>query len=453
MDLNSILSFLEAVNNIVWGVPLIALLICLGLYLTISLRGVQFRYLWLSHKMAFSPSENRAVGKGELTHFQALMTALAGTIGIGSITGVATAVVLGGFGSLFWMWIAALLGMAVKYAEAILAVRYRRVDSLGNISGGPMYYLKDGLGYTALAALFALFGACAAIGTGNMVQANSVAEVAKEVMGIPKFWTAIFIVLGTGFTLFGGIKRIGAVSSYLVPAMAIFYIAGGLYLLFVRSEFVGQAFYQIVYSAFTGKAALGGIAGLMISVQTGFSRALFSCEAGLGTSPIAAAAAPADHPAKQALISMSSVFLTTCVVCSITGLAIVTTALSVGFDPLLDGTSLVVHAFKSAMPYGHWVVALAIIPFAYSTILGWSYYGEKCTEYLVGGRGVLFYRWIYIAMAFVGAMVQLDFVWLFANIMNGLMAFPNLIALLLLAPVVVEETKKFEQLQRGHQAI
>jgi AGCS family alanine or glycine:cation symporter len=441
-------AILDQLNSYVWGAPLLLLMTVVGVYLTIALKGLQIRHLWYAHKLAFFQKEDQA--EGDISHFQSLMTALAATIGIGSIAGVATAITAGGLGSLFWMWIAAFLGMATKYAEGILAVKYRVTDANGEISGGPMYYLEKGLGSKSLAIIFAILGAITALGTGNMVQANSVAEASFELFSIPPLYVGLFLLLITGIPLIWGIKTISKIASVLVPSMALFYILGGLLILALKIEEIPRAFGLIFSSAFKGQAASGGFLGasLMYAIQMGVSRGIFSSEAGLGTSPIAAAAAKTDSPGRQALVSMCSVFITTGVVCTITGLVIAVTGVLGEFTPtgqLLDGSALALRAFDRVLPGGGMIVTIALIPFAYSTILGWAYYGEKCIEYLLGKKAVPFYRTFYALLVIPGAVLHLKIVWGFANLMNGLMAFPNLIGLFLLAPVVIKETKIFEK--------
>ena len=444
-------SWLVKIENWVWGAPLLVLLISVGLYLTIALKGIQFRYLVYSLKLAFTRHDDKA--EGDISQFQALMTALAGMIGIGSITGVATAVAMGGLGTLFWMWVASLLGMATKYAEAVLAVKYRTLDEKGEMCGGPMYYLERGLKSKKMAIFFAFVGAVTALGTGNMVQANSIAGAMTEMLGIAPITIGIGLALLTGFALFGGIKSIGKVSSWLVPIMAIFYLSGGLIVLLLKFDALPHAFYEIFRQAFTGQAAVGGLAGttIMMAIQYGVSRSVFSSEAGLGSAPIAAAAAKTDVPGRQALISMSGVFITSMVVCTITGLAIAVSGLLGSTDAngqLLNGSLLALSAFKQSFPLGGMVVGISLILFGYSTILGWAYYGEKCVEYLFGVRSVTWYRLLFTAFLIPGAVLSLQTVWSFANIMNGLMAFPNLIGLFGLSSIVVAETRSFEKLLR-----
>jgi len=441
--------WLLRIENWIWGAPLMVLLIAVGLYLTIALRGIQFRMLFYSLKIAFSRHDDKA--EGDISQFQSLMTALAGMIGIGSITGVATAIAMGGLGSLFWMWVASLLGMATKYAEAILAVKYRTLDAKGEMCGGPMYYLERGLKSKKLAIFFALVGAVTALGTGNMVQANSIAGAMKELLHVDTAWVGIGLSIVTAIALFGGIRSIGKVSSWLVPSMAIFYIVGGLIVIALRIEALPHAIAQIFSQAFTSQAAFGGFAGstIMMAIQYGVSRSVFSTEAGLGSAPIAAAAAKTDVPGRQALISMSGVFITSMIVCSITGFAIAVSGLfgTVGADGLpLTGSSMALLAFESVVPYGGLVVTISLILFGYSTILGWAYYGEKCMEYMFGLRIVRWYRMLFILFLIPGAVLSLQTVWSFANIMNGLMAFPNLLALFGLSSIVIAETRSFEKL-------
>lgn len=442
--------YVDRVNTLVWGAPLLALLTIVGVYLTIRLKGVQFRYFWYAHKLAFTRNDHHA--EGDISHFQALMTALAGTIGIGSITGVATAIALGGVGSIFWMWIAAGLGMATKYAEAVLAVKYRIIDDDKTVRGGPMYYLEKGLNQKWLAVVFAIFGLFAAIGTGNMVQSNSVALACQDLLHIDPLYTGIGLMVLCGIFLLKGIKSIGKLSSVLIPIMAIFYMVGGILIICFKISDLPRAFLSIIQAGLTPQAAIGGFLGatIMQSIQMGMSRGVFSSEAGLGTSPIAAAAAKTDTPSRQALVSMCSVFITTGVVCTITALTIVLTNVLGQTDvegKLLTGSILVLKAFNTVIPGGGMIVTIALIPFAFSTIIGWAYYGEKCLEYLCGQKSVIYYRILYIVLILPGAVLSLDLVWGLANILNGLMAFPNLIGLFCLAGVVAKETDLFDKLR------
>lgn len=443
------------IDSFVWGAPLLILLTSVGLFLTIRLRGVQFRYLWYAHKLAFTRHDDNA--KGDISHFQALMTALAGTIGIGSIAGVATAIVTGGLGSIFWMWVAALLGMATKYAESMLSLKYRVTDEHNEMCGGPMYFLEKGMNAKVLAVLFAVFGAITAIGTGNMVQANSVAQALQELVSFDPQWTGVVLTVVTGFALFGGIKRIGKIAGILVPVMSAFYLVSGLVILAIKLPMIPQALWMIVKTAFTGQAAAGGFLGstIMAAIQMGVSRGVFSSEAGLGTSSISAAAAKTDTPGRQAMISMCTVFITSCVVCTITGLVIAVSGCVGMVDAngvALNGSILTIKAFEAVIPNGGALVTIALIPFAYSTILGWAYYGEKCVEYLFGIKATKPYRVIYTLTVLAGSALSLELAWGFANIMNGLMAFPNLIGLLFLSKVVVTESKMFEGVIRAEAA-
>jgi len=436
---------IEKLDRLLWGPPLLFLLLVVSGYLTIRLRGVQFRYFWQSLKIAFVRDDSRAAG--DISHFQALMTALAATIGMGSIAGVATAITIGGFGSLFWMWITAFLVMATKYAEAILAIKYRIVDEKGEMCGGPMHYLERGLKSKLLAVLFAIFGIGASFGIGNMVQSNSVATAAYEMFQITPAYCGILLAVLTGFSILGGIKSISKIVSVLVPAMAAFYICGGLLILLMHITELPAVFVMIVKTAFTGQAATGGFAGsgIMLAIQFGVSRAIFSSEAGMGSSPIAAAAARTDSPARQALVSMSSVFFTTVIICTITGLVIALSgklgAPSITGEPL-DGSALALTAFNTLLPHGSLIITIALIPFGYSTILGWAYYGEKCVEYLFGLRAIIPFRIIFTLFLIPSAYFTIDFVWSYSNLMNGLMSIPNLVALFCLARVVSLETKR-----------
>lgn len=443
------LEILDTINNIVWGPPLLIFMVAVGVLYTVRLRGLQIRHLIYAHKLAFVRDDGKA--DGDISHFQALMTALAATIGIGSITGVATAISIGGLGALFWMWVAAFFGMATKYAEAILAIKFREEDVNGQMCGGPMYYLQKGLKAKWLGIIFSVLAAITAFGTGNMVQSNSVATAAFETFSIDPYITGIILAILTAITLLGGISSIGKVVGVLVPAMAVFYFVISLGVVFINITHVPYAFVTIIKSAFTGQAAAGGFVGstLMLAIQLGVSRGVFSSEAGLGSSPIAAAAAKTDSPGRQALVSMSSVFITTGIVCTLTGLAIATTGVLGASDAsgaVLEGSGLVIAAFDSSIPFGGLLVTLIIIPFAYSTILGWAYYGEKSVEYLFGVKAIIPYRIFYIVIVFLGAVLNLQMVWGIANIMNGLMAFPNLIGLLFLSGIVARETELFEAL-------
>lgn len=438
---------LDLLYGWVWGLPLLVLLTGLGLYLTLALKGLQFRYLVYALKVAFGPQGGEQE-KGDISHYQSLMTALAATIGIGNIAGVATAITVGGIGALFWMWVTALIGMATKYAEALLAVKYRAVDKKGEMCGGPMYFIEKGLGWRWLAVSFAVFGAIASFGGGNMLQANSVADVVHSMFHINSWWTGVIVAVLTGLTLLGGIKSISRVASFLVPFMALFYIGGAALVLFARYEQIPGAILSIFTHAFSGQAAFGGFLGatVLTAIQVGMSRGLMTSEAGLGTASIAAAAAKTDLPGRQALVSMTGCFLATVIMCTVTGLVLgVTDSFgSMGADgKLLTGASLTLTAFMSVLPWGGYVVTIGLILFAFTTLLGWAYYGEKCIEYLFGEKSVPIYRILFTLVVIPGAVLELDIVWKISDITNGLMAFPNLIGLCALSGVVVSETREF----------
>lgn len=438
------LYWLTKVDEWVWQ-PLFVVLVGTGLYLTYKLRGLQFRRLFYSLKLAFTRHDDEA--EGDISHFQALMTALAATIGIGNIAGVATAVAVGGLGALFWLWVTSLIGMATKYAEAILAIKYRHVDARGEMAGGPMYYIERGLNWKWLAVAFAFFGTITTLCTGNIVQSNSIASAMYASFGVDVWITGAVLAVGTGLVLIGGIKSIGGVTSYLVPFMALFYILGSLAILVLRFEAIPEALSRIFTTAFTGQAAVGGFAGstIMMAIQMGVARGVFSNESGLGTAPIAAAAAKTDLPGRQALISMTGAFLST-VVCTFTGLAIAVTHVLGLLDPdgrMLNGVPLTIAAFDTALPLGGVIVVIGSVLFGYSTIVGWAYYGEKCCEYLLGVKAILYYRLIFTVFVFLGVMIPLDMVWALADIANAFMALPNLIGIVALAGVVTSETHIF----------
>lgn len=447
--MNSLDHWLQQIDSWVWGPALLIFLVGTGLYLTFLLKGLQFRYLGFALKLAFS--RHNKEGAGDISHFQSLMTSLAATIGIGNIAGVATALMVGGAGALFWMWVTALLGMATKYAEAILAVKYRVLDKRGEMAGGPMYYISRGFKCKWLAVLFALFGAIATLGTGNMVQSHSVSDAIQSLYPVNHWWIGITLGILTGAVLFGGVKSIGRVSSLLVPIMALLYLVGGLLILGLSYDKLLDALTLIVTSAFTGQAAMGGFLGstLLLAIQMGVARGVFSNEAGLGTASIAAAAAKTDSPGRQALISMTGTFLATLVVCTITGLVITTTGVmgELGSNGVaLNGGPLTMRAFDAVIPGSGLIVTIGVILFAYSTIIGWAYYGEKCIEYLFGEKSIILYRILFTICVIFGASLSLEVVWSLADISNGLMAIPNLIGVVALASVVVSETKSFEKI-------
>ena len=439
-------------DNIVWGPVMLVLLVGTGIWLTLILRGLQFGMLFYALKQAFRPHPKKDDGsdhEGDVSHFGALMTALSATIGTGNIAGVATAVVTGGPGAVFWMWITAIFGMATKYGEGVLAVKYRVTNSKGEMSGGPMYYIENGLGkkWKWLALLFAFFGVMASFGIGSTVQANSVAQAVHSSFGIDTWITGVVLTLITAFVVLGGIQSIARVSSVVVPFMAVLYIVGGLVVVAMHFDLLLPALKVIMQDAFTGQAVAGGVVGTVI--RYGVARGVFSNEAGMGSAPIAAAAAKTDHPVRQALVSMTGTFLDTIIVCSITGIVLVMGILQSNGGafavPDLEGAALTTATFDAMLSgYGGWVVTIGLIFFAYSTTLGWCYYGEKCATYVFGDKSVPIYRVIYVATVMLGTVLSMDMVWAAADTFNGLMAVPNLIALLLLSKVIVQETRDFK---------
>lgn len=439
ISLAQIEDFLGTVSGYVWGAPLLILIVGTGIYLTIRLGALQIRLLPYALKLTFSKNVDKD-SKGDISHFQALSTAMAATVGTGNIVGVATAVVLGGPGAIFWMWLSAFFGMATKYGEAILAVKYRVVDAKGMMAGGPMYYLERGLKQKWLAVLFAIFGAVAAFGIGNGTQSNSVASIVEDTFGVTPWITGIILTIFAASVILGGIKTIGKVTAFFVPIMVIFYVLAGLIVMVLNFDLIPAAFGTIFSAAFTGEAAVGGAIGA--AIRYGVARGVFSNEAGLGSAPIAAAAARTDLPGRQALVSMTQVLFDTLIVCTITGLTIVMSGLYQGEG--LDGAPLTSAAFNEYLgSTGSYIVAIGLIFFASSTIIGWSYYGEKCFQYLFKSPSLLIvYRIIFVSVVFIGAIASLDVVWSFSDVMNGLMAIPNLIGLLGLSGVIVYETKK-----------
>ncbi|RMG68736.1 MAG: sodium:alanine symporter family protein [Calditrichaeota bacterium] len=438
--------WVKEASNLVWGVPLIVLLVGTGLWLTIRLHGLQFTKLWHSLYLALIKRKEEGDHPGDITHFQALMTALSATVGTGNIAGVATAIAAGGPGALFWMWITGLVGMATKYAEAVLAVKFRVMDQEGTMSGGPMYYISRGLGWKWLGVLFAIFAAVAAFGIGNMVQSNSVADALEKSFHVPFWLTGVILVLATALVIIGGIKSIGRVTGVLVPVMIVFYMASALVIIFLHLDRLPEAFRLIFRHAFTPTAGIGGFAGagVMLTIRMGVARGVFSNESGLGSSPIAAAAAQTKYPVTQALVSMTQTFIDTLVVCSMTGLVIILTGT---WSSGQTGAELTSIAFTQGMNsrIGESIVAIGLALFAYSTILGWSYYGEKSIEFLLGERSIRPYRYLFCLFVGIGAVAKLELVWSLADVFNGLMAFPNLVGLLALTPIIVQETRSYFQ--------
>ncbi|ALH96601.1 alanine/glycine:cation symporter family protein [Acinetobacter equi] len=436
-------SFMETLSGWVWGPYMLVLIVGTGIFLTFRLLFWQFRMLPLAFKQVFSKHKGEKNQQGDISQFASLMTALSATIGTGNIAGVATACVLGGPGAVFWMWMTALFGMATKYGEGVLAVKYRIKNEKGEMSGGPMYYIERGLKWKWLAIIFALFGTLASFGIGSSVQSNTVALTVEHSLHIDTWITGIVITVFSALVILGGIKSISKASSIIVPFMAIGYVAGGIIIILNNLELVMPALELIFKDAFTGEAVAGGAVGA--AIRYGVARGVFSNEAGMGSAPIAAAAAKTDHPARQGLVSMTGTFIDTIIVCSITGIVLVMGFIIAG-NSFGDSTGAVLttKAFDQLLPgFGGWVVTFGVVFFAYSTILGWCYYGEKCCSYLLGEKFVLLYRIIYIISVFIGCVATLDLVWLFADIFNGLMAVPNLIALLLLSGVIAKESKDF----------
>ena len=440
--------FFSALDSFVWSpFLLIPLLLGTGLWLTIRLGVVQLRMLGPALRLGLIDRKDEG-GEGDITQYQALATALAATVGVGNIVGVATAIGLGGPGALFWMWVTGLVGMASKYAEAFLGVKYRTVDAAGEQSGGPQYYLKKAIPNSfgkVLAYLFAVFAAIAAFGIGNLTQGNAVAGNLESAFGLPVEATGAIMFVLVGAVLMGGIKSIGRVTAAFVPMMIILYIAAAIWVLVVNVADIPAAIGLIFTDAFTGTSAVGGFtgAGIILAIQMGVARGLFSNESGMGSGAIAAAAATTTHPVRQGLVSMTQTFIDTLVVVSFTGLVIITTgAWEEGAD---DAGAMTAHAFSAGLPgdFGGSIVALSIVFFAFSTMLGWSYYGERAFESLVGRRGTVPYRFIFTCVVYLGAVTSLETVWAFASALNGLMALPNLIGLVILSGLIARETKAY----------
>ncbi|MBK5932751.1 AGCS family alanine or glycine:cation symporter [Rhodovulum imhoffii] len=428
---------LNQISSFVWGPPVLVLLLGSGLYLTFGLGFLPQRKLGYGFRMMFQGRKAMEGHEGEITPFQALTTALSATIGTGNIAGVATAIFLGGPGAVFWMWLTALVGMATKYAEAVLAVRYREKDGRGRWVGGPMYYIRNGLGprWAWMGWLFALFATVAAFGIGNTVQANSVAHAVEGTFGVSPWITGGVLATLTFVVIIGGVKRIGAVAEHLVPLMAVLYIAGGLIILGANIGDVPAAVQMIVTDAFTGTAATGGFAGaaVMAAIRFGVARGIFSNEAGLGSAPIAHAAAQTNDPVRQGHVAMLGTFIDTILVCTMTALVIITTGAWTSGE---TGAQLSALAFGQGLPGGEWIVSLGLIIFAFTTVLGWSYYGERAAEFIFGPGIILPFRLLWVAGLVVGAVGNLGLIWIVADIMNALMAIPNLIALVLLSGTV-----------------
>lgn len=437
------LEFLNAVDGFVWGPPLMILLIGTGILLTVRLGLLQVMKLPKALQLIFTA---RNSGNGDVSSFQALCTALAATVGTGNIVGVATAVKAGGPGALFWMWIAAFFGMATKYAEGVLAVKYRTMDANGNASGGPMYYIEQGLGkaFKPLAVMFAVFGIMtAALGSGTFTQVNAITSITNVSFDIPVIYTAVILTVLVAIITIGGLQSIANVASKIVPFMAVLYIISTVSVLVYYADALPAAVRLVIDSAFTTTAAQGGFLGatVMVAMRSGVARGIFSNEAGLGSAPIVAAAAKTKWPAEQGLVSMTGTFIDTIIICTMTGLSLVVSGVWSGD---VNGAAMTEAAFSSAFPVlAKYMLTSGLVLFAFTTIIGWNYYGERCVEYLFGVKGIMPYRIVFIALVGVGAFLKLEMIWVIADIVNGLMAIPNLIALIGLSGVVVAETRAY----------
>ena len=449
---DAINTFLVAVKDLVWGpFLLIPLLLGTGLYLTIRLGGLQFVKLIPAMNLGLVKRRDKGEEEGDISQFQALTTALAATVGTGNIVGVATALSIGGPGALFWMWITGLVGMVTKYAEAFLAVRFRTTDTAGEKSGGPQYYLERGIKGPVgkvLGLSFAIFAAVACFGIGNLTQGNSIASNVENSWHVPTWVTGLVLTVLALVVLVGGIRSIGSVTSALVPVMIVFYVGAAIYILIANISGLPAAFGEIFRGAFSGTAAAGGFAGsvILVVIQMGVARGLFSNESGLGSAPIAAAAAKTSHPVRQGLVSMTQTFIDTIIVVTFTGLVIITTGVWKATDEAgeqISASLMTGEAFTFGLPgqWGHWIVTVGLVLFAFSTILGWSYYGERNLERLFGRRAVVPFRIFFSLVVFVGCTTELEVVWNFADVANGLMALPNLVGILILSGLIARETR------------
>ncbi len=447
--MSNIQPILQSIDKFIWGPPLLVLLVGTGIYFTFRLGALQIRHLPTALKMVFSKGEG-AKGEGDISSFSALCTALSATIGTGNIVGVATAIKLGGPGALFWMWLAALFGMATKYSECLLAVKFRQVDENGQMVGGPMYYLKNGVNSKILATMFAVFAlGVACFGIGTFPQVNAIVEAGALSFGISKYVTAAVLTLLVAFVTLGGIQSISKVAEKVVPAMAIFYVATCFGLILANLDKLGDAFHLVITSAFNSTAASGGFLGatIMLAIQSGVARGVFSNESGLGSAPMAAAAAQTDSPAKQGLVSMTGTFFDTIIICTMTGLALIITG---AWNSDFAGAAMTTHAFAVGLPshtFGPMLVSIGLMFFAFTTILGWNYYGERCVVYLFGTKGIRLYKYIFIALVASGAFLHLDMIWVIADIVNGLMAIPNLIGLIALRHVSLTKLLNISQVE------
>lgn len=437
------IALLNEIDSFIWGPPLLILLVGTGILLTIRLNLLQVFKLPQAMSLIFKAKN---AGSGDIDSFKALCTALSATVGTGNIVGVATAIHAGGPGAIFWMWMAAFFGMATKYAEGLLAVKYRETDEKGEIAGGPMYYIKNGMGekYKWLGTLFAIFGVGVAyFGIGTFAQVNAIVDITKMTLGVDPMWTGAVLTIFVAAITLGGLQSIASAASKIVPAMAVIYFLSTIGILIVFADQVPAAIVMIIESAFNPTAAAGGFLGatVMMAIRNGVARGVFSNESGLGSAPIVAAAAKTKWPAEQGLISMTGTFIDTIIICTLTGLTLVVTGAWCGME---NGAALTNAAFTSAFPaIGGYMLMVGLVLFAFTTILGWNYYGERCMIYLTGVKGVLPYRVIFIILIASGAFLKLEAIWILADIVNGLMAIPNLIALLFLSGVCVKETKKY----------
>lgn len=450
----SINNALVAISGVIWGpFLLIPLLLGTGLYLTIRLGGLQFVKLIPAMNLGLIKRRDKGEEEGDISQFQALTTALAATVGTGNIVGVATALSIGGPGALFWMWITGLVGMVTKYAEAFLAVRFRTTDTAGEKSGGPQYYLERGIKGPVgkvLGLSFAIFAAVACFGIGNLTQGNSIASNVENSWHVPTWVTGLVLTVLALVVLVGGIRSIGSVTSALVPVMIVFYVGAAIYILIANISGLPAAFGEIFRGAFSGTAAAGGFAGsvILVVIQMGVARGLFSNESGLGSAPIAAAAAKTTHPVRQGLVSMTQTFIDTIIVVTFTGLVIITTGVWKATDEAgeqISASLMTGEAFTFGLPgqWGHWIVTIGLVLFAFSTILGWSYYGERNLERLFGRRAVVPFRIFFSLVVFVGCTTELEVVWNFADVANGLMALPNLVGILILSGLIARETRHY----------
>ena len=437
----SITNFIQWLCDFLWGWPMVILLLGTHLFLTIRLKFPQ-RKLLKAIRLSVTPDKS---AQGDVSQFGALATALAATIGTGNIIGVGTAITLGGPGAVLWCWLTGVLGIATKYAEGLLAVKFRVRTPDGNMAGGPMYALEKGMGLKWLAVLFAIFTVVASFGIGNMVQSNAISLLCYESYGVPHGWTGLVIAACVALVVIFGVKGIAKVCTTFVPVMAVLYIIGCIYILFVNGSYVWEALQLIVVSAFDPKAVGGGFVGgtIIMTARYGIARGLFSNESGMGSAPIVAAVAQTRNPVRQALVSSTGTFWDTVVICALTGLVLVSSVLAYPDITYSDGAILSKEAFDKIPYIGTPLLTFGIITFAFSTILGWCYYGEKAMEYLKGKKWMLVYRGIFIAMVFVGAVVHLSMVWNLADIANALMAIPNLISLIFLSGIIAKETQKY----------